>query len=145
MQSSREIDPYSYFRFRISWEIVPCLGNRNLRGGNQLDQLLSDGRVSCISLPPPLVSDRSLCSFGSPRNNVQEGVVWIGAFARSPDTLLERIVVRHYKLVTDVSLRHLAGCSPNLKLLDVTGTSVTQEGVEVFKAIKPDCTVLSDF
>jgi hypothetical protein len=67
--------------------------------------------------PPtkPLISDRGICSFGMSRNNIQQGVIWIRAEHRQPDTLLERIVVRHYILVTDISLRHLSTCSPKLK------------------------------
>ena len=98
-----------------------------------------------IEPPVLLVSDRGICSFGLPRNNVQDGVVWIRAEARAPDTLIEKLVVRHYRLITDVSLRHLVGCSPRLKLLDVTGTSVTAEGVRIFKREKPNCTVLSNY
>lgn len=95
--------------------------------------------------PVNLISDRGICSFGLTRNNVQEGVIWIRAEARSPDTFIERLVVRHYKLVTDISLRHLTTCSPKLQLLDVTGTSVTENGVRTFKLNKPQCIILSDF
>lgn len=97
--------------------------------------------------PPPitLISDRGICSFGVSPDNVQNGVVWIRADFRSPDTFLETLVVRHYKLVTDVSLRHLVHCSPKLSYLDVTGTSVTEAGVQAFKLKKPLCKIISDF
>lgn len=91
------------------------------------------------------ISDRGLCSFGIPQRNVQEGVVWIRAEARPADTLLERITIRNYRSVTNVTLRHLADCAPNLQYLDVTGTSVTKEGVEIFLQSKPDCRVVSNF
>lgn len=101
--------------------------------------------------PPPFspprihpISDRGICSFGSPRNQVQEGVVWIRAEPRPPDVYLEKLVVRHYKLVTDTSLCHLALCTPSLVYLDLTGTSVTLEGVENFKRQKPQCYIKSD-
>jgi hypothetical protein len=69
--------------------------------------------------PPtkPLISDRGICSFGMSRNNIQQGVIWIRAEHRQPDTNLERLVVRFYKLVTDVSLRHLSTCAPKLKFV----------------------------
>lgn len=88
-----------------------------------------------------LISDRGICSYGvSPLPNW----VWIRAEARNPNNSLERLVVRNYKRVTDNSLRHLGACSPNLVFLDVCGTSVTMDGVEQFKLIKPNCVVLSD-
>lgn len=89
-----------------------------------------------------LISDRGLCSFGMPRNNVQEGIVWIRAEQRPADTLLERITVRNYRAITDVTLRHLASCAPNLRYLDVTGTSVTASGISQFSAAKPNCEVI---
>lgn len=91
------------------------------------------------------ISDRGMCSFGIPQRNVQEGVVWIRAEARPADTLLERITIRNYRSVTNVTLRHLAVCAPNLQYLDVTGTSVTKEGIEDFLKSKPDCRVVSNF
>lgn len=101
--------------------------------------------------PPPfspprafLISDRGICSFGFPRNPVQRGVVWIRAEARPPDTYVEKLVIRHYKAVTDVSLNHLSQCTPNLVYLDITGTSVTEVGVRSFKDEKPNCYIVSD-
>lgn len=101
-----------------------------------------------LALQPPeptLISDRGICSFGLPSHGVQDGVVWIRAEPRLADTFIERLVVRHYRLVTDTSLRHLAARAPNLRFLDVTGTSVTREGIESFKLEKPDCIVVSNF
>lgn len=89
-----------------------------------------------------LISDRGMCSFGMPRNNVQEGIVWIRAELRPADTPLERITVRNYRAITDVTLRHLASCAPNLQYLDVTGTSVTAAGIGQFIAAKPQCQVI---
>lgn len=91
------------------------------------------------------ISDRGMCSFGTPRENVNEGIIWIRAeaLARPADTYLERLTVRHYASVTDVTLRHLSYCAPNLQYLDVTGTSVTEDGIRKFLDIKPNCTVIS--
>lgn len=90
-----------------------------------------------------LLSDRGICGFGHSRSNVQEGIIWIRAEARPADTLIERLVVRNYRTITDVTLRHLASCAPNLQYLDVTGTSVTTHGIRQFKAAKPNCIVVS--
>lgn len=94
--------------------------------------------------PPNNITDRGICSFGQARSNLQANVVWIRAEARSPDTLIEHLEVRGYRGVTDTTLLHLAECSPNLRLLDVRGTSVTATGVRNFSSIKPNCRVVSD-
>lgn len=117
---------------RISWEV------QNMHRSSE-----PFARGSVVS-NSSYISDRGLCSFGMPRRNVQEGIVWIRAELRPADTLLERITVRNYRSVTDVSLRHLAICAPNLQYLDVTGTSVTRKGINIFLASKPDCHVVSD-
>lgn len=126
-------------RNRITWQVVNC--SRRVTFGH----VRRPGHF--LFEPPPitLISDRGIQCFGLPKNNHHDGIIWIRAEMRSPDTLLEKIVIRHYKLVTDISLRHLANSAPNLKLLDVTGTSVTVDGVATFKAAKPNCVVLSDF
>lgn len=90
-----------------------------------------------------MVTDRGLCGFGVVRNNVQEGIIWIRGEQRSADTLIERLVVRNYRSVSDVTLRHLANSAPNLRYLDVTGTSVTSHGIKRFKAARPNCKVVS--
>lgn len=91
------------------------------------------------------ISDRGICSFGTPRVNVNEGIIWIRAehLARPADTLIERLTLRHYASVTDMTLRHLSYCAPNLQYLDVTGTSVTEAGVREFMRSKINCTVIS--
>lgn len=91
------------------------------------------------------ISDRGIRSFGTPRQNLNEGIIYIRAEARPPHTLIERLALRHYSSITDVTLRHLAECAPNLQYLDVTGTSVTETGVTEFMNAKPDCVVLSQF
>ena len=78
-------------------------------------------------------------------NNVQEGVVWIRAEVRPAESPLERLVVRNYRGVTDVTLNHLVNSVPHLEYLDVTGTSVTHLGIQRFKTARPGCTVVSHF
>lgn len=93
------------------------------------------------------ISDRGLCAFGrGPQNNMELGMVWIrmGGGPEQVDNNFERITVRNYKLVTDSSLRHLVQCSPNLVYLDLSGTSVTLEGVQSFKLQKPTCHVVAE-
>lgn len=92
-----------------------------------------------------LITDRGICSFGQSTNNSAHGLVWIRSEQRSPTTLLESLIVRDYKCVTDTSLQHLSSCAPHLKFLDVIGTEVTKDGVEKFKLQKPECRVISSF
>ncbi|XP_053674463.1 uncharacterized protein LOC128724763 [Anopheles nili] len=100
-----------------------------------------------IGQPAPnyvsLVSDRGICAYGVSRNELR-GVL-IGGPLHPNLTGLERLSVRNYKLVTDTSLDHLESAAPHLKLLDVTGTSVTMEGIRNFKLSRPGCIVLSDY
>lgn len=90
------------------------------------------------------ISDRGVCCFGRTRQPVQHGVIWIRFNNRPSENRFERFSVRDYKCVTDVSLQHLVQCSPNLVFLDVSGTSVTLEGVKRFKALKPQCKLVAE-
>lgn len=91
-----------------------------------------------------LVSDRGICAYGVSRHELG-GAAFIRDYFRPNSTSLEKLLVRNYKFVTDTSLDHLESAAPNLKLLDVIGTSVTAEGVRNFKSARPNCTILSDF
>lgn len=127
---------YIFLSRQISWEVrnlYPIAEGRHMRYHNTM--LNGSGNY---------ITDRGMCSFGMPRRNVQEGIIWIRAELRPPDTLLERITVRNYLDVTDVTLRHLALCAPNLRYLDVTGTSVTLKGIKTFLFEKPDCQIISE-
>lgn len=91
-----------------------------------------------------LISDRGICSFGVSPNNVMPNWIWIRAEAKNPNTSIERLVVRNYRQVTDMSLQHLKTCAPKLVHLDVSGTSVTGAAVEQFRIERPDCVVVAD-
>lgn len=80
-----------------------------------------------------------------PRRNVEDGIIWIRAEMRPADTYLERITVRFYRSVTDITLRHLVQCAPNLQYLDVTGTSITRAGICAFLKDKPNVEVISQY
>lgn len=139
----QDVGKFIYFLHlfrRISWEVhnIHRISDPILR---HLDQRYQS---SILQSNNSYISDRGLCSFGMPRRNVQEGIVWIRAELRPADTLLERITVRNYRSVTDVTLRHLAVCAPNLQYLDVTGTSVTRKGIDTFLDSKPQCRVVSN-
>lgn len=97
------------------------------------------------SIPVASITDRGICGFGLSRNPVLDGVVWIRAEYRNPNTYIERLVIRFYTYVTNATLRHLATCSPRLKYLDVTGTGITPQGIEEFKLLKPECTVVAEY
>ncbi|XP_063234257.1 uncharacterized protein LOC134537594 [Bacillus rossius redtenbacheri] len=61
---------------------------------------------------------------------------------RSPQ--LHTLVIRFYPHVTDKTLTLLHKIA-SLRYVDVTGTKVTEKGVECFRLMRPDVTVVSDF
>uniref|UniRef100_A0A182N8D4 F-box domain-containing protein n=1 Tax=Anopheles dirus TaxID=7168 RepID=A0A182N8D4_9DIPT len=91
-----------------------------------------------------LISDRGISSFGVSRNHNFVEIVMEG-YVEPVFSKLERLSVRNYKDVTDRSLDHLETAAPRLQLLDVTGTSVTAQGIRNFKLSRPRCVVLSDY
>ncbi|XP_050071897.1 uncharacterized protein LOC126559766 [Anopheles maculipalpis] len=99
-----------------------------------------------IGQPAPnyvsLVSDRGICAYGVSRNEMAGALM--DEILHHNLTGLERLSIRNYKLVTDTSLDHLESAAPHLKLLDVTGTSVTAQGIRNFKLSRPSCVVISD-
>ncbi|XP_053658013.1 uncharacterized protein LOC128707091 [Anopheles marshallii] len=99
-----------------------------------------------IGQPAPnyvsLISDRGICAYGVSRNELAGALM--DDILRHNLTGLERLSIRNYKLVTDTSLDHLESAAPQLKLLDVTGTSVTAQGIRNFKLSRPRCVVMSD-
>lgn len=129
---------YIILLFSISWQVVNDPHVLNQFG--VFNTSLQQQRYA----PPNNITDRGICSFGQARTNPLANVVWIRAEARNPDTTLERLEVRGYRGVTDTALLHLVECSPNLRYLDVTGTSVTAQGVRDFSALKPNCVVVSN-
>lgn len=99
-----------------------------------------------------LVTDRTICSLGNYVcerrivDNARGGIFRIEEESRicnNPN--LRILVVRNYPNVTDRSLHHLSVSKSNLEYVDVTGTSVTREGVEMFKTQKPDVEIVSSF
>ncbi|XP_012219174.1 uncharacterized protein [Linepithema humile] len=99
-----------------------------------------------------LISDRAICALGSDTgdrkviNSSPQGMVILQEDRRicnNPN--LKTLVVRNYPRVTNSSLVHLALNASKLEYLDVTGTSVTREGVESFKSQKTNVKVVSSF
>lgn len=141
-------------RHNLFWDIINPLGRV---AAGAADRLQEEESNFVFNLPIQIrqtlqanpsrtgtISDRGVCCFGRTRQPVQQGVIWIRFNNRPSEHRLERFSVRHYKYVTDVSLQHLVQCSPNLTFLDVSGTSVTLEGVQRFKASKPECKVVAE-
>ncbi|XP_055627398.1 uncharacterized protein LOC129769286 [Toxorhynchites rutilus septentrionalis] len=123
---------------------VAEVADNNQRPANAFYQYLNLGPGAPGPNFVSLVSDRGICAYGVSRNEI--GVAaFIREYFRPNMSNLEKLLVRNYKLVTDTSLDHLESAAPNLKLLDVTGTSVTAEGVRNFRMARPNCTILSDF
>ncbi|XP_014213796.1 uncharacterized protein LOC106643254 [Copidosoma floridanum] len=99
------------------------------------------------------VSDRSLCTLGLCSNenneeiiNLREEVQLVQGRARTlTNPKLKKLVVRNYAGVTNQTLLHFTVNGRELKYLDVTGTSVTKEGLQNFKLQRPDVTIISSF
>ncbi|XP_043651795.1 uncharacterized protein LOC122619123 [Drosophila teissieri] len=98
----------------------------------------------CQTAPQYYVSDRAMFSFGRASRPVQPNVVWIRNFNRSPDNRLERLSLRNYHLITNLTLEHLVQCSPHLVYIDVSGTSITLPAVRRFRSSKPECEVVAN-
>ncbi|XP_053683235.1 uncharacterized protein LOC128733577 [Sabethes cyaneus] len=124
--------------------VAEVADNNQHRPANAFYQYLNLGPGAPGPNYVSLVSDRGICAYGVSRHELG-GAAFIREYFRPNMTGLERLCVRNYKLVTDTSLDHLESAAPNLKLLDVTGTSVSAEGVRNFKLARPNCTILSDF
>ncbi|XP_015183494.1 PREDICTED: uncharacterized protein LOC107070111 [Polistes dominula] len=58
---------------------------------------------------------------------------------------LKTLVVRNYSQITNSSLIYLSNHILSLETLDVTGTSVTKQGVQTFKSKRPNVKVISSF
>lgn len=82
-------------------------------------------------------------SFGIANESVASNIIWIGGEKRPRETLLEVLLLRNYRNVTDRTLLHLEMAAPNLRYLDVSGTSVTAAGLQRIRAAKPNCRIIS--
>ncbi|XP_016995505.3 uncharacterized protein [Drosophila takahashii] len=100
--------------------------------------------IASPTSPQYYVTDRAMYSFGRAPRPVQPDVVWIRNVNRSPDNRLERLSLRNYHLITNNTLEHLVQCSPNLVYIDVSGTSISLEGLRRFKSSKPECEVVAN-
>lgn len=56
------------------------------------------------------------------------------------ETNLKILVARGYEGITDTGLQYLNAI--NLKVLDLTGSSITAEGVQSFHLTNPDCLLI---
>ncbi|GAB1864358.1 F-box lrr-repeat protein 12 [Camponotus japonicus] len=99
-----------------------------------------------------LISDRAICALGSDScdrkviNSSPQGMIILQENRRiSNNPNLKILVVRNYPRVTNSSLIHLALNASRLEYLDVTGTSVTKDGIESFKSQKTNVKVVSSF
>jgi hypothetical protein len=93
------------------------------------------------------ISDRAMLSFGVPRQNLIENVVFLGQQAQpDPNTYLEKIILRNFENITDTTLSHLETNAPKLILLDIRGcTRVSRDAIDRFKVIRSSCQLLSNF
>ncbi|KAJ8704842.1 hypothetical protein PYW08_012162 [Mythimna loreyi] len=97
-----------------------------------------------------LVSDSALLRFGRAENeNVnyvhigRNGIHHGSESGSRPDRSNLRILsVTGYRNITDRSLQHLVTAAPHLLHIDFSQTNVTPRGVELFRAIRPECEVI---
>ncbi|XP_076622866.1 uncharacterized protein LOC143342644 [Colletes latitarsis] len=109
-------------------------------------------RWETSSLGRHKITDRTICALGSETcdrriiNTSLEGPIIVEEDRRVFNTPhLKTLVVRNYPHVTNSSLEHLALNASSLEYLDVTGTSVTRQGVETFKSQKANVKIVSSF
>ncbi|KAG5670023.1 hypothetical protein PVAND_000310 [Polypedilum vanderplanki] len=95
---------------------------------------------------PLTISDRGMLAFGVPRANLAGNLIFLGNQPNDPNTYLERIVLRNFRNITDVTLSHLQTNAPKLAFLDIRGCSqITREAVESFKITRGSCQLISNF
>ncbi|XP_073974912.1 uncharacterized protein isoform X2 [Rhodnius prolixus] len=70
-------------------------------------------------------------------------ILQVGSFQRSP-CKLETLVIRNYRGITDVSLRHAASFMKSLKFIDVTGSGCSEAGILDFKNARPEVCIKPD-
>nr|XP_018906549.1 PREDICTED: uncharacterized protein LOC109036656 [Bemisia tabaci] len=99
------------------------------------------------------ISDRTVTAFGS-RERVlidplhpgfRASLLPIMGFQYGNDLYGNRIqvlVLRNYRSVTDLSLKHAAKCMPSLEYLDITGCGCTPMGIKQFKSDRPNVTLV---
>ncbi|XP_011879226.1 PREDICTED: uncharacterized protein LOC105568294 [Vollenhovia emeryi] len=129
---------------------LPIFEDRNL-----VQFLVEDGfALENYGFQRCLISDRAICALGSDTCDREvvnsflapEGMIILREDRRvSNNPNLKTLVVRNYPRVTNSSLIHLALNASKLEYLDVTGTSVTKEGVESFKSQKNNVKIVSSF
>ncbi|KYM76914.1 F-box/LRR-repeat protein 12 [Atta colombica] len=132
--------------------------------GNLAQFLVEDGfSFENYGFQRCLISDRAICALGSDiceregvnsflapqrriiilREDIREDRREARRISNNPN--LKTLVVRNYPRVTNSSLIHLALNASRLEYLDVTGTSVTRDGVESFKSQKNNVKIVSSF
>ncbi|KAH0535387.1 uncharacterized protein LOC123267049 isoform X2 [Cotesia glomerata] len=120
---------------------------------NHVAQYVIDGnQFDMDDMSPCGITDRCICSIGSyqspqlPQDTPRDmpDMVIIEPRPRiCSNPILQTLVVRNYPKVTDASLKHLAEHIHNLKYVDLTGTSITRQGVENFKCLRPNVKLIS--
>lgn len=92
------------------------------------------------------VSDRGLLGFGVPRAGLMGNLVFFGNQPTDPNTYLERIILRNFTQVTDLTLAHFETNAPRLSFLDIRGCSqISREAVERFKVARNGCELISNY
>lgn len=93
------------------------------------------------------ISDRGMLSFGVPRSNLMGNLIYLRNQEPDRNTHLEKIVLRNFRNITDITLSHLETNAPKLVYLDVRGCSqITRDAAERFKIARGGtCQLLTSF
>ncbi|XP_075990013.1 uncharacterized protein LOC142985616 isoform X2 [Anticarsia gemmatalis] len=93
-----------------------------------------------------LVTDSAVLRFGRAEN---DHINYVHIGQRNNDTThrpdrsnLRILSITGYRNITDRSLEHLATAAPFIHFIDFTDTNVSDRGAEMFKAMRPNCTLL---
>ncbi|CAH1642703.1 unnamed protein product [Spodoptera littoralis] len=112
----------------------------------------NEDTASRTSIGYHLVSDTAIERFGRAANE-NINYIHLGRFRGNPNEIppfdyrpdranLRILSATGYRHITNRSLEHLATAAPHLLHVDFTDTAVTANGVEIFKAIRPNCEVI---
>jgi hypothetical protein len=120
--------------------VNPLLGGQRIYEDDHLVQIIPNGRIdlSVHGRVGSTITDRSILMLSNRRHNDER------FFLTNPN--LKVLVIRNFPLVTDNSLIHLLLNLPQrFEYLDVTGTSVTKDCVNLFSIHRRNVKLVTSF
>lgn len=88
-----------------------------------------------------------MLAFGVPRSNLMGNLIYLGNQQElERNTYLEKIVLRNFSNITDITLSHLETNAPRLTYLDVRGCpQISRDAIERFKLARNTCQLLTNY